>query len=60
MNERTKKEQELKSSYEKMVISCQSGSKKSWRKYGKKVYVLRKELGYTIEPWMENYFGRII
>ena len=49
---------EVQAAYDKMASSCQAGSK-SWRNDGKKFYLLLKENKLPIEPWMENYFGRI-
>jgi len=55
-----KKLPELRQLEQKLESACQSGSKKSWRKYGKKVYLLRKELGEHVDPWMESTFGRLV
>ena len=49
----------LEKAREKMVTAAANGSRTAWRKYGKQVYSLRKQLNLSIDPWMEEYFGRI-
>lgn len=51
---------QLEEAKKKMETACQSGSKKAWRRYGKKVYSLQKQLNITIQPWMERAFGRSV
>ena len=51
---------DLVNAREKMVITCQHGAKKAWRKYGKQVYKLSLQLGVPIDPWLAETFARRI
>jgi hypothetical protein len=52
--------QQLEAARAKMVVACQHGSKKAWRRYGKIVYRLEQQLGLQHKQWMEDYFGKRI
>lgn len=56
--ERSELFRELEKTKKRMETTCQNGSKKAWRKCGKKVLKLQKQLGLRTEPWMEEAFGR--
>jgi hypothetical protein len=53
------KSQALERAKTKMISACQNGNKKAWRKWGREVYRLQKELSMDIDPWMEKTFGRL-
>jgi hypothetical protein len=53
---RAKLHNELTEAKAKMATACQNGSKKAWRKYGKKVYKLSLLLGYSMDGWLGETF----
>lgn len=59
-NHRSVKHAELEEAKRKMATACQNGSKKAWRRYGKKIVKIQRELNLPVETWMEEAFGRAI
>lgn len=47
---------ELQEARKKMEIACQNGSKKAWRRYGKKVCILSRKLNILPPEWMLEAF----